>query len=295
MIWLLLFVVVIYFVLDLLYRRTNHYKNLFEDTLKLREYKNTPIDYINIGSTQARYAYDFGNIGLNVATNEQSLEYSFMLLKKYIKNLKKGGNVIITVADMDLLLTGGLQQRKYKYCGILPVKVKDLLKYKFFPLLFNIKAIKYILKDEKLYNKFDVSQNLLLNDSQKYNDCQRRIKRWESYGAVYSNDEKKFELKNNNVEDNIKILNNIIEFCHLHNYNVVVVTPPTSKYFNDFFGDSFKEVLNKPIEDFAYNNVKYFDYSSDESINNDENFLNTACLNQVGRTKFTDIVIKSLQ
>lgn len=295
MIWLLLFVVVIYFVLDLLYRRTNHYKNLFEDTLKLREYKNTPIDYINIGSTQARYAYDFGNIGLNVATNEQSLEYSFMLLKKYIKNLKNGGNVIITIADMDLLLTSGLQQRKYKYCGILPVKAKDLFKYKFFPLLFNIKAIKYILKDEKLYNKFDVSQNLLLNDSQKYNDCQRRIKRWESYGAVYSNDEKKFELKNNNIEDNIKVLNNIIEFCHLHNYNVVVITPPTSKYFNDFFGDSFKEVLNKPIEDFAYNNVKYFDYSSDESINNDENFLNTACLNQVGRTKFTDIVIKSLQ
>lgn len=295
MIWLLLFIVVIYFVLDLLYRRTNHYKNLFEDTLKLREYKNTPIDYINIGSTQARYAYDFGNIGLNVATNEQSLEYSFMLLKKYIKNLKKGGNVIITIADMDLLLTGGLQQRKCKYCGILPVKAKDLFKYKFFPLLFNIKAIKYILKDEKLYNKFDVSQNLLLNDSQKYNDCQRRIKRWESYGAVYSNDEKKFELKNNNIEDNIKVLNNIIEFCRLHNYNVVVITPPTSKYFNDFFGDSFKEVLNKPIEDFAYNNVKYFDYSSDESINNDENFLNTACLNQVGRTKFRDIVIKSLQ
>ena len=161
--------------------------------------------------------------------------------------------------------------------------------------MFNIKAIKYILKDEKLYNKFDVSQNLLLNDSQRYNDCQRRIKRWESYGAVYSNDEKKFELKNNNIEDNIKILNNIIEFCHLHNYNVVVITPPTSKYFNDFFGDSFKKVLNKPIEDFAYNNVKYFDYSSDESINNDENFLNTACLNQLGRTKFTDIVIKSLQ
>lgn len=292
MIWAFFLILAVYFLLDIIYRKTNRYQNRFEDTKKIREYKNTPLDLINIGSTQARYAYDYNNSkGLNIATNEQSLEYSFLLLKKYSKYLNKGGNVIISLSDMDMLLRADLQQRKYKYFGILPVPKADLIKNILFPLIFMPKDIKYIFKDEKAYNKFDVDTNILHSDSDKSEDCNRRILRWKSYGVKSFDPFKGFEINNNNINYNIELIKNIVGFCKAKGYNVYIVTPPASPYFYSFFGDKFKDVLNKPLEKIAITeNVKYIDFTSNNVLDSENLFLNTACMNSTGRKEFTDII-----
>lgn len=296
MIWFLLIILAIYLIFDFLYRRTARYKNKFEDVKKIKGYKNTPVEFINIGSTQARYAYEYEDVkGFNLATNEQSVEYSFFMLKKYLPYLKRGGKVIISVSDMDLLLCSDLQERKYKYFGILSVEKGALVKNSIFPILFKPNEIKYIFKDEKLYNKFELDRNILNNDNEKDEDCKRRIERWKKYGVKSFDNKSGFNINNKNINKNIEIIKNIIKFCKNKGYGVIVVTPPISPFLRKYFGNGFKDILNKPLEELGRTeNVKYYDFTEEERFKDESLFLNTACLNKNGRRKFTDIIIKSL-
>lgn len=296
MIWLLFIILVFYLILDFLYRRTARYKNKFEDMKKINDYKNTPVEFINIGSTQARYAYEYeGFKGLNLATNEQSVEYSFFMLKKYLPYLKKGGKVIISVSDMDLLLNSDLQERKYKYFGILHIEKADLFKNILFPLLFNPNEIKYIFKDEKLYNKFEMDKNILNNNNEKAEDCKRRIERWKKYGVKSFDNKSGFNINNKNINKNIEIIKNIINLCKNEGYGVIIVTPPVSPYFREYFGNGFKDILNKRLKELEIKeNVIYYDFTEEVKFKDESLFLNTACLNKKGRRKFTDIIVKSL-
>ena len=297
MIWLLFVILILYIIADILYRRTARYKNKFEDMKKINCYRNTNIDFINIGSTQARYAYEYMNVkGLNAATNEQSLEYSFLMLKKYLPYLNKGGKIIISVSDMDLLLSADLQERKYKYFGILPIGKISFVKNILLPLLFAPKEIKYIFKDEGLYSKFEIDKNIL-NENEKYKDCERRIERWKKYGVISFNSESGFVIdnKNNNINRNIELIRNVIEFCCEKGYYIVLVTPPVSPYFNSYFGNGFKDVLIKPLTELAKSeNIKYFDFSNDKRFCDEDLYLNTDCLNKNGRKVFMDILVKTL-
>lgn len=295
MIWILFIILALYLVLDFLYRRTARYKNKFEDMKKINEYKKTPVEFINIGSTQARYAYEYEGVkGLNLATNEQSVEYSFLMLKKYLPYLKRGGKVIISVSDMDLLLSSDLQERKYKYFGVLPVEKRTLIKNILFPLLFSINEIKYIFKDEKLYNKFELDKNILKDDNEKAEDCKRRIERWKKYGVISFDINTGFNIINKNIDRNIEIIKNIIRFCKNEGYGVIVVTPPVSPFFGEYFRDSFKDILNRPLEELGIKeNIEYYDFTKEEKFKEESLFLNTVCLNKNGRRKFTDIIVKS--
>lgn len=295
MIWILFIILALYLVLDFLYRRTARYKNKFEDMKKIYEYKKTPVEFINIGSTQARYAYEYEGVkGLNLATNEQSVEYSFLMLKKYLPYLKRGGKVIISVSDMDLLLSSDLQERKYKYFGVLPVEKRTLIKNILFPLLFSINEIKYIFKDEKLYNKFELDKNILKDDNEKAEDCKRRIERWKKYGVISFDINTGFNIINKNIDRNIEIIKNIIRFCKNEGYGVIVVTPPVSPFFGEYFRDSFKDILNRPLEELGIKeNIEYYDFTKEEKFKEESLFLNTVCLNKNGRRKFTDIIVKS--
>lgn len=295
MIWILFIILALYLVLDFLYRRTARYKNKFEDMKKINDYKKTPVEFINIGSTQARYAYEYEGVkGLNLATNEQSVEYSFLMLKKYLPYLKRGGKVIISVSDMDLLLSSDLQERKYKYFGVLPVEKRTLIKNILFPLLFSINEIKYIFKDEKLYNKFELDKNILKDDNEKAEDCKRRIERWKKYGVISFDINTGFNIINKNIDRNIEIIKNIIRFCKNEGYGVIVVTPPVSPFFGEYFRDSFKDILNRPLEELGIKeNIEYYDFTKEEKFKEESLFLNTVCLNKNGRRKFTDIIVKS--
>lgn len=297
MIWLLFIILILYIGADILYRRTARYKNKFEDMKKIKCYSNTNIDFINIGSTQARYAYEYLNVkGLNVATNEQSLEYSFLMLKKYLPYLNKGGKIIISVSDMDLLLSADLQERKYKYFGFLPIEKGGFVKNILFPLFINPREIIYIFKDESLYDKFEINKNIL-NENDKFKDCERRVKRWKKYGVLSFDRDSGFVIdnKNDNINRNIEILKNIIEFCHKEGYCTVLVTPPVSPYFNYYFGNSFKDVLIKPLKELSKSeNIKYYDFTNDETFQNEDLYLNTACLNKNGRKVFMDVLVKTL-
>lgn len=297
MLLLIFALLVIYSVIDFVYRRTNRYKNKFEDVKVIRSYKNTSLDIINIGSTQARYAYDYSNVsGLNLGSNEQSVKYSFLLLKKYLPYLKKGGQVIISVSDMDLIIDSDMQERKYKYFGILPIGIRNVIKEILFPLLFKPKDIKYIFKDEKIYNKFDLDENILADDSAKAEDCKRRLNRWSKYGADSFDKNKGFSISNKNADRNIELVKDIIKLCINEGYGVTIVTPPVSPYFREYFGDAFEDILNKPLKELAETeNVIYYDFTEEESFKDESLFLNTACMNKKGRRKFTDIIVQKFE
>ncbi len=210
--------------------------------------------------------------------------------------LKKGGQVIISVSDMDLIVDSYMQERKYKYFSILSLNTKDMIKEILFPLLFNPRDIKYIFKDEKIYNKFDLDKNILTDDRAKEEDCKRRLNRWKKYGIISLDKNKEFNINNKNIDSNIELIKNIINICKKGGYGVVIVTPPVSPYFIKYFGNGFKDILNKPLENFAEKeNVMYYDFTKEEKFKDDSLFLNTACMNKKGRRSFTDMIVQILK
>ena len=96
--------VVIIAVLNVMILKTNYWKNRTEDMRMIPRPSRTASRQICcLGSSFARYGIEFNeSIGMNLATNNQSLEYDLKLFKRYIPMMEDHSKVLITIGEGSL-------------------------------------------------------------------------------------------------------------------------------------------------------------------------------------------------
>lgn len=296
------------FFLNIKFKKTNYYNNLFEDVLKF-EKMGHDLNYVNTGSTFANYAFDYKCMnlnGFNFAINGQNLEYDLKLLKHYKKNIGKGAKVFIVCADLELVYTTSpfyyRNVRFYKYYrNILSFKevpfiMKYYIGYILLPVLYKLNSIKYIFFDCEKYNKRKYDTNPL-TEEQVRDDALKRIHGWEKMFGI--SDWKSQNLSINfsrEIEENLSILRAIIKLCKNNQWIPYIVIPPVSKILNDFISEEFvKQNLLYYLEQLATcNNIQILNYSMDKRFQELDLYINSACLNNKGRKLFMETLLTDI-
>lgn len=314
----LLFVVAmaVFLILNYLVKKTNWWNNKFYYTKKFctnagyRTYLVRNLEMVNVGSNPALFAFNYENIlGENWSTGTQGLNMDFEILKYRHSFLKKGAYVLIPFvlfSSISEYLNTKSEYRSVdyyvKYLKILDSqqilnlpKWKDVLQYNKYPLWYNFKSIKYLIRDvEPIQSKNIASQTLSLAEMQ-YN-ADSFILGWK----------KEFDIRNlklslnktlqDAMKNTAKIVADMVDFLEERSYKPVFVFPPMSEAL-------YQKIPHQAIQHYVYDFIKlinrpqvtFLDYINCSDLRKNEYFFNSLFMNLEGRRVFSRQILKDLK
>lgn len=284
-------------------KRTNWYNNLFpldKNNYPTNEWYRNHIernyDVVNVGSSSAVYAFDYADESIkafNWASEPQSLEFSFKVLKNFYSILRKNGIVIIPFSPFSALsVTGKWSDNTYlKYVGILDPALIDnysiLRKKKEYPLLYMPKmAIKSIIKDESLRKK-EILRSISEID-QFENDANRWIDSWCREFSISSLED---PLHYKNIlgrRQRLITTQEMLDFCYERNLRPILVITPMHPSLSSKFSETFREnYIYSFIRELKYNNLTFLNYMDDQRFAKTEQYINSFFMSKEGAQAFT--------
>ena len=300
--------------LNKLYKKTNHYNNQFVDVRKFTGNQaftlDIPhdLDIVNLGSNQPKFAFDYtgaGVKGMNWAVGPQTLEYDFMILKKFHSFLKEGAFVVIPICPLKMFLykfSNVSSVVKYYGCfdkDIIPDYDETQYKHDFrFPLIWHHKRIRFLLKDVQPDKRMELTYNPMSEDQIQYDADYWIDGCWnKEFSIDICNMSSLSDLNKKSIQTNISILRDMIMFCIERSYRPVIVylpvTEPLVSKFSDEFVDRFiKAYVSEAISGLG---IPVYDYMKDRRFQKNEYYINSFFMNRVGARFFTEEFMKDLK
>lgn len=304
---IILFLVACALLLNELYKHTNAYQNQFVDVRRfaIKGEVNDNLEIVNLGSNHPKFGFDYDGLdfkGENWAIGPEAFEYDFIILKKYVSHLASGAVVVIPVCLLSFFLYRFDNSNTYmKYYRFL--EKKEFPHYtlmgkmkSYLPLLFNPKLIRYVIKDTKTSKVSIIEYNPIDTDKELNKDANNWKKGWEKQFGISLN---KLILSNknkNDIQKNIQILKEMIEFCLSKGLKPVIAILPVTNYLYSRFTPEFIE--NHILAYIAEANeakVPVKNYLTDERFTDSSLYINSFFFNTKGRKKFTKQFIEDLR
>ena len=263
------------------------------------------LELVVLGTTQGHFAFDFSDCGIDaanmsVATNSPVYHKAF--LKKYRKRIKKGAVVLITL-EYPIFLCGIRQRTElnvqyartlFGYHPVQPLRRQIL--YRLFP---------YHYVKSSLYEGLiaDAKRNRIRNRLKTYEinyRVRQLIKGWENETYPLKIEEyeysKQTEVRRKRMDWSIRIIEDTILFCRTCGWKPVIVGLPYSEELNfvvsrDFVKDCFYSCITQIQSD---TQISFLDYSTDSDFLSIQNYMDIWYLNDIGRKKITERVLKDL-
>lgn len=288
----------------------NH--ELYPDNYWYRKYDERNFDLVNLGSSSAKWAFDFSEFdikAMNWAQQPQTLLEDYNLLRHFHSILKQGGFVLITIMPFTSLnkstgLMDAIKYVKFNLHGepIQPYMFNKAQLYANYPILFKKQAIKALIKyflgrDKKIGERPETQ--LDLNPMSK-EELERDAKRWiDGWKRQFGISDFEAPLTKENEEGRayrIKLMQTLIDFCTERGYKPVYIILPVTEYLAKYFTPKFEETYIYSYLKEVNRDVLTLDYSKDKEFRfNDDLFFNSFFLNKKGRTLFTRRVLKDLK
>lgn len=301
---LLIIAIITFLSLNTLVKRTNWWKNIFIFTKQFNG--DSFYDIVNVGSNPARFAFFYEDVlGENWSTGTQGLDMDLEILKCNIEHLTPGAYVLLPIVPFSSVsgyLTDYSMPYIAKFAHVLGHKrLKQLPELKNgslilrYPLFFNWRAVKYIIRDVNVDTRINQSeQSMQLVDIEI--DARRWMKVWS----------KEFKIKDllsplpNHLikgrDRSVLLISETIDYLRKLGFKPILVSPPMSKQLSVLFTP---QILDTYVYSFIRlirerNDVLYLDYISDEELSNSENYINALFMNLRGRKVFTRRVLSDL-
>ena len=285
-------------VFNLLYTRTNYWKNTVTNAIS--KFKNVPegIQLANVGSSHGVHSFDYNDVpcqSFNFALGAQLYLYDYAILRQYADRFSKNAILLIPISYFQInLLKNDFSDQRARYYHFLDKEYMDFysisekMSLTFYPVLSAGITLKFIIKDEQSTLKFLTEPELMSDGIAKHRNF--------TIGGNVG-----FDAGEDGFFHNKLLISQIIEFCYDHDIRPVLVTTPITSVLNDIFKektpaffDNFYRFTRELQE--AYPSLLYFDYSHDPRFENDFSlFRDSDHLNIDGAKKFTAVVISDLQ
>lgn len=304
---LLLCVGVVYIFLNNLYKRTNHFNNQFVDVRKYWDISKFPkdLELINLGSNHPKFALDYSECNikaLNCAVGPQTFEYDFAILRKITPYLSEGAKVVIPIC----LLKFWLYRQDYrgthvKYYTFLPsgdivnYSKSEYLKTIKYPLLFNPRLLRYVIRDIKKDSRLEADANPLKSDLELKKDADLWINCWNKEFGIELPNPILSKTNKESIEVNVKILQDILEYCKLHGFKpIIAILPVTSYLLSKFTKDFIQSHILRYINEANVVDAPLMNYLSDDRFISPNLYFNSFFMNKIGRKKFTEVFVNDV-
>ena len=263
-----------------------------------REHEERNYDVVNIGSSSAKYAFDYSGLGIkafNWAEQPQSLPYGFKILKTYFSILKRNGSVIISLGPFSGLDVDGKWRKeaydKYYYL-LAPALIDDFKSVKIrrnYPLIANpIRSMKDLVKGILKKRPDEKKDSVGFID-----DSDRWVKGWLSEFGITDLEAELSQENKKGREKRIKLLSDIIDFCIERDLKPVIVIPPMHPTLASKFPETFREnYIYSFIRKANTAGVPFYDYMDDSRFEDGRYYRNSFFMNVNGAKLFTSIFLK---
>lgn len=302
---------------ELLYK-TNWYKSMFLDpnheiypgNVWYRKHDERNYDLVNLGSSSAKWAFDYSDIGvkaMNWAQQPQTLLEDYNLLRHYHSILRQGGYVLITIMPFTSLnkKTGLCDALKYVKLDIQgepiePFMFKEAQRIANYPILLKkvaIKAlIKYMLGRDKGVNNYSEAQ-LGYNPMTPYQldeDARKWMNGWMKQFSISDFNDALTPMNEKGRTYRVELMRTLVDFCTERGYKPIYVIPPVTRYLLEYYTPQFEEIYIYSFLREVSRSVQLLDYSKEETLQRKELYFNSFFLNKKGRKLFTDKVLNDL-
>lgn len=303
------FVVIILFVLNSLYKHSNAYLNQFVDIEKfqhLEEMDDHSIDIIVLGSNAPKFAFDFSEVKNHVCENlaigPETFEYDYIILKKYSDKLEPGATILWAVSPGQFFLKKFLGRSTFvKYYKLLKkeefpeYKISQLITEYKYPICFHPKRIKYLFRDVKPDKRMELMSNpMSLEEVRKdafwwIHGC------WNQEFNINIEDMAPLSKTNQDaVEYNIDILKKAVGFCKSKGFRLIFaylpITQELSKYFSS---DYVEEQMTRYVKEVVDGDMcTLVDYMRDSRFQDAKYYINSFFMNRTGAKIFTKTFVE---
>lgn len=303
---ILTFVIIGILLLNYLYKRTNHYKNMISNVEKFINGVNDNIELANFGSSYAKFGIipnEIYNVkAFNFGIQPESINYDFKMLKMYTKNLNKNCIVLLNIPNLVFTFVDyKTEQANTKYYYFMDKQyINKYRGYKkflnvHFPILMNLYLIRFIIKDIRK-DDYEIRTETKLEENGVTKEAIIRINGWKQ-NANLSNltDDHVTKEMEEKFKKTRKILEDMIEYCINHNFRPVIVVPPVSKILSDMISKKFiDKYLFDNIKIANKRNIPVFNYLYEETMQDYKLYINSDFMNLTGRKILTKTILEDL-
>lgn len=303
---------------ELIYH-TDWYKSMFvdfnheiyPDNVWYREHDERNFDLVNLGSSGAKWAFDYtdfkGLKAMNWAQQPQTLLEDYELLRHFHSILKSGGYVIITIMPFTSInkQTGLYDALKYAKMGIHGEPIEPYLFEKAqrlanYPVLMGKTAFKGLIKsllgkykDAEKHAEAQVIDNPM-SATELNADAQRWIEGWKKQFSILDLDAPLTEQNQEGRKYRISLMRKMVDFCIERGYKPIYVIPPVTEHLSKHYTEKFEYTYVYSYLKAVNRDVLTLDYSKDDAFKDDSLYFNSFFLNKKGRGLFTKRVLTDL-
>lgn len=304
MLSLLLAILLLNRLLNKLLKRTNWWHNIFVFTHQFD--KEEKYDVVNVGSNPARFAFFYEDVmGQNWSTGTQGLDMDLLILKEYQNNLNKGAVVLLPIVAFSSVsgYLGTPKPLKYlsKFAKIVEMSdfdkkynMKNVKKFMKYPLVYNAKAIKYLISDTAADTRLEITDSEM-----QLGEMKRDAKHWiEIWKKEFDIEDLNGELPQHLYEGrrkSVEMMSEMVSYLKEKGLKPIIITPPMSESLMEYFTTEVRETYIysyiRSVQSII--DVPYLDYMDSEFKRNNY-FFNALFLNLRGRKLFSQRVLKDL-
>lgn len=305
---IVLFLIACAFLLNALYKRTNHFRNQFIDVRKfsVKGGVGDNLEIVNLGSNHPKFGFDYSGLGVkgeNWAVGPETFEYDFAVLRKNSSHLAPGAIVVLPICLQKIFLyrqkNRPVHLKYYSFLepeNIVGYSKKELWCDYMFPLFFHPKRLRYLLKDIGKDDRLSLDENPCKTEVELNKDADYWINCW--------NNEFGYKLPNptllphhrNDVLKNIRLLKEMIEYCQSRGLKpVVAILPVTNYLYSRFTPEYIEKYVIGYINDANKAKVPLMNYLTDDRFTDPSLYINSFFFNAKGRKKFTKQFIEDLR
>ena len=282
----------------------------YPDNVWYREHDERNYDIVSLGSSGAKWAYDWnaaGLKGMNWAQQPQTLIDDFRLLKNFHSILKKNGVVLITIMPFTGLnkRTGVIDTFKYLetlYWDVVKdmPHLADAQRLRTYPILLGKPAvraaIRHILGREKQVRdwRLDIEDNPMTPEALR-RDARMWMEGWSRQFGIKDFDAELTEENQQGRKIRVKVMQDMVDFCLERGYRPVYVIPPVTNSLLSCYSDKFRKRYFYDYLQEVGRNVRLLDYLGDPEFSDDDLYFNSFFLNKRGRGFFTKRVFKDIE
>ena len=164
-----------------------------------------------------------------------------------------------------------------------------------FPLIFNPRLLRFVLRDVKKDTRLELTENPMKDAASLNKDADCWIDCWNREFDITLPTPNLSEENKSDIQQNIRILREMLEYCKMHNFKPIITILPVTDYLSSRFTDNFiKEHILRYIN--AANTIKVpvLNYLKDERFTASELYINSFFMNKKGRKLFTRRVLSDL-
>lgn len=293
--------IIILFIANALYKRTNHFNNQFVDVRKYWDMSTFPKDLqvVNLGSNHPKFGFDYSETGfkaMNCAVGPQTLEYDFAILRKITPNLASGAIVIIPICLLKLFLyrqkSRSVHAKYYTFLSredIVDYSKLEQIRLLKYPLIFNPRLLRFVIRDVPKDTRLELTENPMKDTVALNKDADNWINCWNREFDISLPNPKLSKENESDISQNICILREMLEYCKLHNLKPIITILPVTKYLSSRFTDEFiHEHILRYIDAANSVNAPVLNYLMDERFTAPELYINSFFMNKKGRTIFSE-------